>query len=119
MGIVLAVLLIPVLGALGVMTASAVVTLGIIIAEVLFAAHYVKGLRYPIRFLGKVALATLIGCWPALLLHTEQVWSFIAASVLFGISFLVALHFLKPLEKKDREVLAQVESRLAVAAKWF
>lgn len=118
-GIVLAVLLIPVLGALGAMTASAVVTLGIIIAEVLFAAHYVKGLRYPIRFLGKVALATLIGCWPALLLHTEQVWSFIAASVLFGISFLVALHFLKPLEKKDREVLAQVESRLAVAAKWF
>ena len=112
LNLLLAIFLIPRYRALGAIIATGIAALVTMLAETLAVRRHTKG-RYPFIFTGKVILASIFALALTLLLRVESLRTLLAVGFLYMVLVVGALYLLKPLEERDKTVLARMDPRLA------
>jgi O-antigen/teichoic acid export membrane protein len=112
LNLILAILLIPHYRALGAIIATGIAALVTMLAETLAVGRFTKG-RYPSVFTGKVVLASIFGLAVTLILRVESLLTLLAAAFLYMALVVGVLYLLKPLEERDKAVLARMHPFLA------
>lgn len=112
LNLLLAIFLIPRYRALGAIIATGIAALVTMLAETLAVRRYTKG-KYPFVFTGKVVLASIFALAITLFLRVESLRTLLAAAFLYMALVVGILYLLKPLEERDKAVLARMHPRLA------
>lgn len=112
LNLLLAIFLIPRYRALGAIIATGIAALVTMLAETLAVRRYTKG-RYPFVFTGKVVLASIFALAVTLLLRVESLRTLLGVAFLYMALVVGTLYLLKPLEERDKAVLARMHPRLA------
>ena len=112
LNLLLAIFLIPRYRALGAIIATGIAALVTVLAETLAVRRYTKG-KYPFVFTGKVVLASIFALAVTLTLRVESLSTLLAVAFLYMALVVGTLYLLKPLEERDKAVLARMHPRLA------
>lgn len=112
LNLLLAIFLISRYRALGAIIATGIAALVTVLAETLAVCRYTKA-RYPFVFTSKVVLASIFALAVTLFLRVESLRTLLAVALLYMALVVGTLYLLKPLEERDKAVLARMHPRLA------
>jgi O-antigen/teichoic acid export membrane protein len=116
LNILLIVFLAPSWKSLGVMLASCIVVLFQTFTEFAFVWRSIP-VRYPVVFLFKVVLASIIALLGTVLIPASSLAGVVLAAAAFALLFLASLRYFKLLRKEDRDFLLKVHPFFAFLAR--
>lgn len=111
LNLILDLLLIPRYGAMGAIVATAFSVLACGLAELLFAKKFIK-IKFPVLFLGKVTLATLLSVFLTKIFPINNIYMLVGIGTIYGISIIAILFLLKPLTQEDKDILNRINPKL-------
>ncbi len=117
LNVVLDILLIPPLGALGPVIATIIANLSAQMVEFWLVRELARDL--PARYILKVSGAALVAGFVALLVNFEGVAGLAIKGGLYVALVLLFFRVLRPIDKGDRQILLNLQPRLARILRWF
>ncbi|MBN1348784.1 oligosaccharide flippase family protein [candidate division KSB1 bacterium] len=116
--IALDILLVPKYQALGAIIATGISIVGIVALEHAFVRKYIS-FRYPLVFLTKIVLATLVALGTTSLFEISNALLLVLNIALFIFVFILSIYIFKPLSDQDKEMIRTINAPLGQLLKHF
>jgi len=118
LNLVLDLLLIPRYKAIGAIVATGSSGVVLMILEMWITMRYLRA-KYPVSFLSKVLLVSLLALSIVRLIPAQSIPSLIGTGLAYGAVIVGLLYLVKPLSEEDRALLAKANNRLYIALSRF
>lgn len=118
LNLILDIILIPIYGAMGAIIATGSSIVVIIVLEFAFARSMVQG-KYPLVFSAKIVGASLLALVGVVFIPGDGIFHLITVGVAYGLLWVGIIYALKPLEKEDVQLVAEINDFLHKILKRF